>query len=294
MSVKSIATPVQPLRIKRRAERRFRSVKSRHVLLALSVSVLLFILFSAVAPGWMASHSPTEMSESILASPSAGHLLGTDQYGRDIYSLLVYGSRQSLLIGVGSVLIGGLLGSVLGLTAGYRGGWLDSLIMRFVDMMMTIPGILFAILISATLGPSLKNMILAVGLSTFPGYARMMRSQVLSIKSAPFIDAASTIGASHFMILRRHIVPNCLPPLIVMATIGTGTAVLISTGLSFLGLGVIREIPDWGYLLSLGRSYISVAWWISLFPGIFISFLVISINLLGDELRNLLEPRSRR
>jgi len=291
MSVKSISTPIQPIRQKSAAVRRGKGIQSSRILLASSMLVLLFIVATTVAPAWFVTHSPTEMSASILQPPSAEHWLGTDQYGRDIYSLLVYGSRQSLLIGAGSVLIGGLIGSLLGLAAGYRGGWLDSLLMRFVDTIMTVPGILFAILISATFGPSLKNMIIAVGLSTFPGYARMIRSQVLTVKSAPFIDAARTIGVGHLTMLRRHIIPNCLPPLIVMATIGTGTAILISTGLSFLGLGVIREIPDWGYLLSLGRSYLSVAWWISLFPGIFISILVIAINLLGDELRNMLEPR---
>lgn len=292
MTVKSISTPIQPVREKRAAAWRWK-LKSRHVLLVLSALVLLFIVLTAAIPAWLVTHSPTNMSADILKPPSASHWLGTDQYGRDIFSLLVYGSRQSLLIGVGSVVIGGLIGSILGLIAGYRGGWLDSLFMRFVDMVMTIPGILFAILISATLGPSLHNMILTIGISTFPGYARMIRSQVLSIKSAPFIDAAKAIGAGHFTILRRHIIPNSLPPLIVMATIGTGTAILISTGLSFLGLGVIREIPDWGYLLALGRSYLSVAWWISLFPGVFISVLVIAINLLGDELRSMLEPRKR-
>lgn len=293
MSVKSIATPVQTVHEKKtkRAIWKWKRLKSRHVFSAISVLVLLFILFTAAAPAWFVTHLPTEMSASILQRPGAEFWLGTDQYGRDIYSLLVYGSRQSLLIGVGSVLIGGLLGSLLGLLAGYRSGWLDSLFMRSVDVMMTIPGILFAILISATLGPSLQNMILAVGLTTFPGYARMVRSQVLAVKSSPYIDAAKTIGSGHFTILRRHIIPNCLPPLIIMATIGIGTAVLISTALSFLGLGVVQEIPDWGYLLSLGRSYISVAWWISLFPGLFISIMVISINLLGDELRSLLDPR---
>ena len=267
-----------------------RRIGSREWPLAVSLLILLFILLTALFPEWLATHPPAEMSMEILQQPGAAHLLGTDQFGRDIYSLLVYGSRQSLLIGVGSVLIGGLIGTLIGLIAGYLGGWTDSLLMRAVDVMMTIPGILFAILIAASLGPSLPNMMLAIGLSTFPGYARLVRGQVLSIRSSLFIDAARTIGAGHAAIIRRHIIPNCLPQLTVMATIGVGTAVLISTALSFLGLGVVREIPDWGYLLSLGRSYISIAWWISLFPGLWITLLVVAINWLGDELRNRLEP----
>lgn len=291
MNSKTYAVPVKSITRKPISYRKWVSLPSNSVLLTFALLVVLFIIIASIFPSLIATHSPTEMSMYILQAPSSQYVLGTDQYGRDIFSLLIYGSKQSILIGLGSVLIGGVIGSLLGLVAGYSGGWLDSLIMRLVDVMMTIPGILFAILIAATLGPSLTNMIIAVGLATFPGYARMMRSQVLTIKSARFIDAARTIGTSHSSIIVRHLLPNCLPPLIVMATIGIGTAVLISTSLSFLGLGVIREIPDWGYLLQLGRGYISVAWWISLFPGLFICLLVISVNLLGDELRSRLEPK---
>lgn len=264
----------------------------RNGLFLLSLLILIFIMLCAVFPGWIATHSPTLMNTSaILQAPGWPHLLGTDQFGRDIFSLLVYGSRQSLWIGIGSVIIGGLAGSFIGLLAGYWGRITDSLLMRCMEIIMTIPGILFAIVISSALGPSLVNTITAVGLSTLPGYARVMRSQVMKIRSLPFIDAARATGTSHAGIIVRHLIPNCLPPLIVMATIGVGSAILIGTALSFLGLGVISEIPDWGYLLSQGRDYLAVAWWIGFFPGAAISLLVIAINLLGDELRNRMDPK---
>lgn len=265
------------------------------MLLGFSLAVLAFMLVCAVAPQWIAPYSPTDlMTDRLLQPPSKAHLLGTDQFGRDVWSLIVYGSRQSLTMGVASVVIGGLAGTVIGLIAGYCGGVVDSLFMRINDILMTIPGILLAIAIAVALGPSFFNVILAISVASIPGKARVVRSQVLSIRSRPFVEAARAIGTPHLEIMVRHILPNCFSPLLVMMTIGVGTSILVGTGLSFLGLGVIQEIPDWGYMLSQGRSYMTVAWWISTFPGLAITLLVVVVNLIGDDLRDRLDPKKGR
>ncbi|WP_135555862.1 ABC transporter permease [Paenibacillus cymbidii] len=265
------------------------------VLLYTSLFVLAFLLVCAIAPQWIAPYSPTDMmTDRLLQAPSFAHLLGTDQFGRDVWTLVVYGSRQSLTMGIVSVLIGGLVGTLLGLVAGYFGGVIDSLFMRFNDILMTIPGILFAIAIAVALGPSFFNVILAISIASIPGKARVVRSQVIAVRSRPFIDAARAVGTSHLAIMLRHILPNCFSPLLVMMTIGVGTSILVGTGLSFLGLGVVQEIPDWGYMLSQGRSYMTVAWWIATFPGLAITLLVVVVNLLGDDLRDRFDPKKER
>ncbi|WNS78349.1 ABC transporter permease [Domibacillus sp. DTU_2020_1001157_1_SI_ALB_TIR_016] len=264
-------------------------------LIGLSLLTLAFIVLCALFPQWIAPYSVTEMNpEAIMKPPSFSHILGTDQFGRDIFSLLVYGARQSLITGLAAVLIAGVTGTIIGLVAGYTGGLFDVICMRMMDIAMTIPNILLAIAISSAMGASLVNIILAISIAATPGYTRVIRSQVISLKHRPFIDASQSIGTSHFEIVIRHILPNCLSPLIVMGTIGIGSSILIGTGLSFLGLGVVQEIPDWGYLLSQGRSYITVAWWIVAFPGFAITMLVVAVNLLGDALRNRLDPKQSR
>jgi peptide/nickel transport system permease protein len=265
------------------------------LLFGISIFVLSFLILCAIIPQWIAPYSPTDMlTDQLLQAPSLSHWLGTDQFGRDVWSLVIYGSRQSLLIGVVSVLIGGVIGTFIGLIAGYWGGFVDSLFMRFNDILMTIPGILLAIAISVALGPSFFNVILAISIATIPGKARVVRSQVISVRNRPFIDAARSIGTSHFEIMVRHILPNCFSPLLVMMTLGVGSSILVGTGLSFLGLGVITEIPDWGYMLSQGRSYMTVAWWIATFPGLAITLLVVVVNLLGDDFRDRLDPKKIR
>lgn len=259
-----------------------------------SLLIIAFIVLSAAFPSWLATHSPFEMNtNTILKSPSFSNFLGTDQFGRDIYSLLVYGSRSSLVIGIASVVFGGMIGTLIGLLAGYCGRFIESFLMRCIEILMSIPGIFLAIIVSSSLGASMVSITIAVALSVVPGYARVMRSQVLSVKSSPYIDAARAIGTSHFEIIVRHVIPNCLSPLLVMATIGVGNSILVAAGLSFLGLGVISEIPDWGYLLSQGRDYLTVAWWIGFFPGAAIALLVIAVNLIGDDLRNRLDPKRK-
>jgi peptide/nickel transport system permease protein len=258
-----------------------------------SLIVLAIVAACAAFPSAIAPHLPTDMqSDAILLQPGAGHWFGTDQFGRDIFSLVVYGARQSVLIGVFAVLISCSAGVTIGLAAGYAGGWLDTVLMRFVDIWMAIPGILLAISLSTVLGPSLINTILAVSVTTIPRYARVLRGQALSVRSRPFIEASRAAGASHFAILRRHILPHCSVQILVLATLGVGGSILIGSGLSFLGLGVNDERPDWGYLLTQGRSYLTVAWWTVTYPGLAITSLVISVNLLGDALRRRFDPRS--
>jgi ABC-type dipeptide/oligopeptide/nickel transport systems, permease components len=255
---------------------------------------LLFLAICAVVPSWIAPLSPTFMDiGSILTAPGRAHLMGTDHFGRDVFSLIVYGARDSILIGVVSMLIGGLIGVSIGLTAGYIGGIADLLLMRVIDMLMTIPGVFLALAISAVLGPSLANLIVAVGISLVPGFARVARGQVVSLRKRPYVEAVRLVRSSSFGIVIKHILPNMMGPLMVLATIGVGNAILTGAGLSFLGLGGAREIPDWGSLLSQGRGYMTVGWWIALFPGLTISGFVLVINMLGDGLRDRWDPKSR-
>ncbi|MGC5775051.1 ABC transporter permease [Paenibacillus pabuli] len=254
--------------------------------------VVVFTVTCAIVPGWIAPYDPTQMmTDAILQAPSAAHLFGTDYFGRDIFSVVVHGSRDSLLIGFASVLVGGIVGSALGIIAGYAGGVLDTITMRAVDILMAVPGVLLALSVAAALGPGLLNIALAVAVSSIPGYARVMRGQVMSVKGLPFITATRSLGGSNARIFWKHVLPHSLSPLLVMATLGVGTSILTGSGLSFLGLGVLKEIPDWGALLSQGRGYLTVAWWICTFPGLAITMFVLAVNLIGDDIRDRLDPK---
>lgn len=268
------------------------SISFSKALVFAAIMLLLFMLLCVVAPGWIAPYAPTEMiMTSVMQPPSSQHLFGTDYFGRDIFSLVVHGSRDSLMIGFASVLVGVLIGGTLGALSGYVGGKLDAVIMRFIDVLMTIPGILLALAIAGALGPSLFNLVLAIAISSVPGYARVMRAQIMSINSRTYIIAAKAIGVSPLSIFLKHVLPNAFSPLLVMATIGIGTAILAGSGLSFLGLGVLKEVPDWGTLLAQGRGYLTVAWWICTFPGLTITLFVLSINIIGDRLRDYFDPK---
>ncbi|ALS24032.1 MULTISPECIES: ABC transporter permease [Paenibacillus] len=293
------AATMKPIwRVKRTAAAYHRALPKPTVsrlLVYAAALIVLFLIVCALAPQWIARYSPTDMqADQILLPPGAAHWMGTDYFGRDVFSVIVYGARESLFIGFASVIVGGLSGGAIGALSGYFGGRVDNALMRVIDVLMTIPSVMLALAVAAALGPGLWNIILAVALSTVPNYARIMRGQILSIKNRPFIMASRSIGAAEFPVFIRHVLPNSLSPLLVMAAIGVGTSILTGSGLSFLGLGELKEIPDWGSLLSQGRGYLTVAWWICTFPGLAITLFVLSVNVIGDALRDALDPKKRR
>jgi peptide/nickel transport system permease protein len=267
-------------------------IKASKVLFVLALLVVAFFVLCALVPELIAPYSPTKlMLDSVMSSPSAEHLFGTDHFGRDVLSVIVHGSRVSILTGVVAVLIGAVVGGLIGAIAGYVGGLFEAVVMRLTDVLMTIPAILLALLIVAVLRPGFFNVVLAISVATIPLYARVMRSEALRVKELPFILAARSIGTPRILIFLRHVVPNTIPSFLVIATLGLGSAILIAAGLSFLGLGVLNEIPDWGTLLSQGRGYLTTAWWICTFPGLCVTLYVLAINIIGDHLRDLLTPK---
>jgi len=253
--------------------------------------LVLFLLGAAVGP-WMAPADPLaqDLGER-LRPPGPGHLLGTDEFGRDVLSRLIHGTRISLFIGLVSVAIGAVLGGLLGLATGYFGGWIDHLGMRFVDVLLAFPSILLAVVVVAALGPSLVNAMIAVGIVGIPQYARLVRSQVQSVRGMSFVEAHRALGARDSRILFRTVLPHCTAPLIVQGSLGLGTSILDAAGLSFLGLGAQPPLPEWGAMLGHGREYVVHAPWILAAPGAAILLTVLGFNLFGDGLRDALDPR---
>ncbi len=255
----------------------------------LAAMVLLAIFAPLIAP-----FDPiAQDSTAIRAAPSAQHLFGTDNFGRDVFSRVLYGGRMSLPVGFVAVGITAIAGVALGLIAGYYGRAIDSVIMRGVDIMLAFPGILLAMALVAILGSSLFNLMLAVGIAAIPEYTRVVRGTVLSAREAEYVVAARVTGARDRSIVLRHILPNVLPPVIVLATLGIAGAIILGSTLSFLGLGIKPPTPEWGNMLADGRSMLRHQWWVSLFPGLAIMLTVLAINLLGDGLRDALDPRIR-
>ena len=251
----------------------------------------LLVLVALVAP-LITQFDPVALSpRDRLQPPSATHFFGTDAFGRDVFTRVVYGGRISLQIGFIAVAIASFLGVTFGLLAGYYGGLLDNLIMRLTDVMLAFPGILLALAIVAILGPNLINAMIAVGISAAPTYARVVRGAVLQTKEQAYIEAIIQGGARTWRILLLHILPNILAPIVVIATLGVANAIIAGAALSFLGLGAEPPTPEWGLMLSDGRSYLRHAWWITTFPGLAIMITVLSINLVGDGLRDALDPR---
>lgn len=264
-----------------------------------SIKVGAFITVSFVLSGlfapWIAPRDPIDQDlTKALRPPSAQFVLGTDEFGRDLWSRILFGARISLAVGLISVSISTLLGTASGSIAGYYGGAWDSLISRALDLLLGLPGILLALTVVAILGPNLQNTMIAVGISSTPYFARVTRSVVLASKESDKVLAARALGARDIRVLVRHIVPDVIPAIIVVATLGLGWAILTAAALSFLGLGAQPPTPEWGAILAAGRVYISQGWWLSTFPGLAILILVLGVNLLGDGLRDVLDPRLGR
>ena len=253
----------------------------------------IFICMAILAPV-LVSYENDALKMNVrerLQSPGFDHWFGTDELGRDIFARIVYGTRISLFVGIISVSIALTLGGTLGAIAGYYGGKIDNVIMRILDVLLAIPAVLLAITIVAALGASMLNLMIAVGVSNIPGFARVVRAAVLSVKDQEFIEAARAIGAKDHTIILRHVLPNSMAPIIVFATLKVATAIMATASLSFLGLGIQPPTPEWGSMLAAGRSYIRDHMYIVLYPGMAIVLTVLSLNLIGDGLRDALDPK---
>jgi peptide/nickel transport system permease protein len=269
--------------------------RARHSLnVVVGATVLAFMIAVAITAPLLTPYDPVRVTAQLrLRPPDAQFVFGTDDFGRDVFTRIAYGARISLQVGAISVVIAASIGITLGIVAGFYGRWVDTVIMRLIDVMLAFPGILLALAIVAILGRSLTNVMIAVGISAIPTYARMARGNTLALKSMDYIAAAHAIGAPTSRIMARHIFPNILGPLIVIATNGVAGAIIAGAALSFLGLGAQAPTAEWGLMLAEGRVYLRNAWWVTTYPGLAIMVTVMAINLMGDGLRDILDPRLR-
>jgi peptide/nickel transport system permease protein len=267
----------------------------RYPLGAAGAIIMALLVFGALFADLITFHDPLQTDAPLsLAPPTAAHWMGSDFMGRDIYSRIVYGARISLAVGIGSSLLGCIFGVAIGLGSGYLGGWVDLMAQRVIDILQALPLLVLALVMAAALGPSLRNTIIAIAIPLIPSVARVIRSNTLALRELPFVEAARAIGMSEFRIAVRHVLPNTLAPVIVLATAQLGAAILTEASLSFLGLGIPEPYPSWGRMLSESAAeYVRTAPWLVIFPGLAISLTVFGTNLLGDALRDLLDPRQR-
>lgn len=250
---------------------------------------------SAVAAPWILPHDPIFMEfNDLLESPNTTHWFGTDENGRDMFARIIWGGRVSLQVGLFSMFVAATVGVLAGLAAGYYGRWVDILVMRIVDAILALPGLLLAIFMVGILGPSLRNAMLAIAITFIPVFARLTRADTLAIRETEYVESARAIGAGNWRIMLRAVLPNILSTIIVQLSLGIGFAMLIEASLSFLGLGIQPPTPAWGSMLGEGRKYMTVAWWLTTIPGLAIFFAVLSFNFIGDGLREALDPKQRR
>ena len=253
--------------------------------------VLTIFLISAIFGNVISPYDPSDMAFDMMEPPSWSHPLGTDDLGRDLLSRIIVGTQVSLFVGISTVVIALIAGLILGVLAGYLGGWVDHVIMRYIDLQWAFPNFIIAVYLVAVFGTGLSNVIVAISLAFVDHFARIARGMVLSIKEEQYVAAARTVGVSDIRIMWRHILPNAAAPIIVQATVSISYAILGEASLSFLGLGVDASTPTWGLILADGRSFISRAWWLGMFPGLAIMLTVLSINFIGDTLRDFLDVR---
>ena len=262
---------------------------------ALAGLVVAFFVVAMIVPSLLTSQDPYAVNlEQTLQAPSWAHIMGTDQSGRDLYARIVYGARESLLIGLGATALGMSVAILLGVLAGLGNKWVDGIISRGVEVMFAFPILLLALLFVAVFGPSVTTEIVAVGLGTAPGYARMVRGQVLAVRDSGYVEAARALGHPYASIVRRHIFPNAMRPLVVVMTLGVGQSIVWASGIAFLGLGVPPPSPEWGALLNAGRNYITQAWWLEVMPGVAIVLFSLSLTTLGRHLQQRLEGGANR
>lgn len=262
------------------------------------LAICLLLLLLAIAGPWLAPY-PEHITGGIATKsrflpPSSKHWFGTNELGQDMLSLVLAGARISLLSGLAVVAIGAAVGTLIGAVAGYFGGWVDEILMRLTDLKLTLPGLILAMAVAAALGPGLGNMIIAISLSWWPGFARLVRGEVLAKKEELFVQAARALGASHARLLGRHILPNIIGPIIIKMSLDMGFAILTVAALGFVGIGVTPPTPEWGSLLAVARGYMPEYWWTAVFPGLAIFLAVFGFNLLGDGLRDVMDPKARR
>lgn len=289
--IQARVTQNEPLKLKSDTLKKLAQDKRAVVcILFLSIIALIGLFAPLLAP-----YDPEELFyESILQGPSKEHLLGTDAIGRDLLSRLIYGVRVTITVSMLAVAITFFLGTLIGLVCAYVGGWVDNVLMRIMDVLLALPSIILALAIVAILGPSLTNAMIAVGIASIPGFSRIIRGAALTIKSSGFVEASRSIGSSHSWILRRQFLPNVASVLLVYTTLFIGVAILDTAALSFIGLGAQPPTPEWGTMLSEGKNYLYDAWWLATFPGIAITMVVFAVNLLGDALRDIFDPKSSR
>ncbi len=275
--------------------RRLAFLAQRHILGAIGLFIMVMFVWVAASADLICRFDPLSVdSAHRLAAPSTLHWLGTDSFGRDVWSRIVHGARVSLAVGIGATLLGSSIGVMVGLASGYLSGWVDLVFQRITDILQALPLLVLALVMTAALGPSLPNVIIAIAIPLIPTVSRVIRANTLALRELPFIEAAKSIGMSETRIALRHVLPNTLAPLIVLATAQLGSTILTEASLSFLGLGIPEPYPSWGRMLSESAAeYVRVAPWLVIFPGVAISLAVFGTNLFGDALRDILDPRQR-